>query len=257
MPSQIYSLAFQRRLIPSSIYRWGVLVAIVLTLIVTTGCAKPRSPNIELKMQVQPSGSPGIYLVAGTTNLPDQSRITIAAVRSLRPSLPLSVSSDSNSTYSILARQIVKVEKGNWQSTLNLWQVAEDGRFREVWQLNQSEIGLSLNPAPDVTFLALLDPATQPATLEKKLQQQDKKLQGSFVRYTADGQWYVQAAETLPVALPSSKTTPPSLKAENVNWGWGKRYEIKQAPPDSGFVTLPPERLNQTNAPLSQREFMR
>lgn len=257
MLGQFCPLTFKQRLISQNRYWQGVLVCLVLVLIMNSGCAKPRSPNVDLKMQVKQSGSPGVYLVTGSTNLPDQSLITVEALRSLSPDLPSSVSSNSDATYSILARQIVEVKQGNWQTTLNLWKVAADGRFREAWQINQSEQGLSLNPATDVAFIALLDPATQPPPLEQKLQQEGKKLQGRLVRFTDDGQWYIQAREILPVALPTGKTTPPPLRAEDINDGWGNRSVIQQEPQDSGFVGAPPEIGNQTNAPPSAREFMR
>lgn len=257
MRSKFCLLAFNKRL-TQHFGNWPrVLVAIVLLLILNVGCAKERSPNVELKMQVQQSGSPGVYVVSGSTNLPEKSLITVAAMRSLRSSLASSASSKPNGTYSILARQIVRVEKGKWQSTLNLWQVAPDGWFQEAWELKQSEMEMSLDPAPEVIFLALLDPASQPPAIEQKLQQQGKKLAGRLIRFTSDGQWYVQASEILPVALPSGKTTPRPIRAEDKNWGWGDRFVVKQEPPVSSFVGLPPDTLNPTSAPLSQREFMR
>ncbi len=208
-------------------------------------------------MQVQPSGRPGVYLVAGNTNLPDQSRITVTATRSLDSGVPPSTSSNPNTTYSILDRQIAKVERGNWQTTLNLWQIASDGRFREAWQLNQPELGLSITPASEVTFLALVDPVGQSPVVKQQLEQLGKKLEGSLVRFTSDGQWYLQTREILALALPTGKTTPPILRAEDRNGGWGDRFAIKQQSKSSDFVNLPPAPASQTDQPLSSSEFLR
>lgn len=257
MLDQFRPLTLKKRLSAQNRYWQRILVCLVLLLILNVGCAKRRSPEVDLKMRVQQSGSPGVYLVTGSTNLPEQSLITVMALRSIRSDSPSTVSANPNATNSILARQIVKVEHENWQTTLNLWQVAPDGRFREAWQLNQSEEGLSLNPAANVTFLALLDPAVQPLPIEKKLQQQDKNLRGRLVRFTDDGQWYVQASEVLPVALPTGKTVPPPLRAEDINGGWGNRSVIQREPQNSDFVGLPPEKIEKTTAPPSTTEFMR
>ncbi|MBW4648992.1 MAG: hypothetical protein KME06_09840 [Kastovskya adunca ATA6-11-RM4] len=207
-------------------------------------------------MQVQPSSRPGAYLVAGSTNLPEQSLIAVAATRSLRPGSTPDGVFQQNATYSILARQIVKVEQGNWQATLNLWQIAPNGQFQEAWQLNQSEMGVSVNPETEVTFVALVEPAIQSPALAQKLETLLANPSGELVRFTTDDQ-YIQATKTLLIPLPTGKTTPPVLGAEDENGGWGDRFLIKEEPPNAQPANLPPASETQTNAPLSSSEFLR
>lgn len=149
----------------------SLTLSIVLLLMLNTGCSQlpltvrqlpallpDLSTEANFPLRVTPLGRSGTYTVAGSTNLPDESRITVAAIRYLRPDNPRSQSLSSKPTYSILAYQDVKVNKGKWQTTLNLWKVAPDGQFQEAWQLEQSKIGLSLAPETEVTFLATVAP---------------------------------------------------------------------------------------------------
>lgn len=208
-------------------------------------------------MQVQPSSRPGAYLVAGSTNLPEQSLIAVAATRSLRPGSTPDGVFQQNATYSILARQVVKVEQGNWQTTLNLWQVAPNGQFQEAWQLNQSEMGISVNPATEVTFVALVEPAIQSPALAQQLKTLLANPVGDLVRFTTDAQQYIQATTTLLIPLPTGKTTPPVLGVEDENGGWGDRFLIQEEPPNAQSANLQPASETQTNAPLSSSEFLR
>jgi len=192
--------------------------------------------------------------VEGSTNLPDDSRIAIAAVRTLRPDKPLSENLNPNLTYSILAYQDVRVNKGKWQTSLNLWKVAPDGRFQEAWQLEQSKLGLSLKPDPEVTFLATVDPTDELSELESRLEKQGIKLVSSVVRNTADGEQFVQVTQVLPIPLPTGQTTPPEQRPEDLNGGWGPRYLIIPEPPNTIKLEMPKNR--RTNAPLSPTELM-
>ena len=98
------------------------LVSIVLLLTLSTGCSQLQStirqlptlfPNlysdVNFQLRVTPSSRLGVYTVTGSTNLPDKSRITVAAVRYLRLNKALSPTPTPNLTYSILGYQDVKV----------------------------------------------------------------------------------------------------------------------------------------------------
>jgi hypothetical protein len=233
-------------------YWQGQLVGAMFLLLLNLGCAKEREPNVELKIQVEPSSRSGVYRVSGNTNIPDQSLITVAAIRTLSAS----ESAATNTTYSILARQIVKVEQGTWQTTLNLWQVAPDGQFQEAWQGKQSQLG-ALKPDETVTFVALLDPASQPPALKQNIEASGRELQGRFIRFTNDGQWYLQASEVLPIALPTGKTTPPIIQTQDFNGGRGDRFVVKRDSKTTQGVNPPLTTMSQTTAPLSPAEFMR
>jgi hypothetical protein len=179
-------------------------------LLLTVGCTQPRSTQVELSMNVEPTSRPGVYTVSGSTNLPDESQIIVQGIRSLIP--PNQVVSTSNaSNYAILDRQSTKVSQGKWQATLKLWQVAPDGQYREAWQLTTAPLS-RLTPSTEVTFIAVIDPVKQAAALQQQLQSEGKKLEGANVRFTPDGQWYLQAQQTLAVTLPTGKTTPPVIR---------------------------------------------
>jgi hypothetical protein len=254
MLSQFCQLLFQQIQLLYFRSAWG---SILLLLVLCNSCSPPAPPDVDLKISVVKSaGRPGIYNVTGSSNLPDRSRITVAAIRYLRPAEERSLSPDQNATYSILARQIVEVAQGKWQSTLNLWQVAPDGRFQEVWQRNQSELGLSLNPATGVAFLATFEPAGQ-ITTPKQQSEQIQELQGSLVRFTSEGEQYVQASQTLPIALPAKEIAPSGFQAEDINGGWGNRSLAKPEPIVSRGIRSQTPKTDQTNAPLSPSEFLR
>ncbi|NES81411.1 MAG: hypothetical protein F6K10_08345 [Moorea sp. SIO2B7] len=227
----------------------------LVLLILNAGCFQIKSPTLDLTLQVESSGRPDTHKVIGTTNLPDNSKISVLALRYFQSANQLY--SRSQSDYSILARQEAEVTQGKWQTKLKLWQIAEDGHFREVWQINQSKLGISLNAAQGVNFLALFNPNIQTEEVKKQIQNPnltDNKL----VRFTDTGEWYLQASETKLIALPKGKTTPPRLKAEDINSGWGDRSQIRQESTGASRLSLP--RANQkspTDAPLSESELMR
>lgn len=253
MLSQLYQLFLQKIQPLYSFRKWVVLV---LLLALCASCSSPEAPDVDLKLSVQPAGRPGLYSVTGTTNLPDQSQIAVSAIRYLRPSGEEFIGPDPKATYSILDRRIVEVQQGKWEATLNLWQVAPDGRFREVWQLNQPETGLSLDPATEVSFTAIFDPAGQRRTAQQQnIPTQD--LQGTLVRFNNDGQPYVQASQTLQIPRPVGRRPPPVVKEEDINYGWGNRYQLKPQPPAANTIRTEPIKTEQTDAPLSPSEFMR
>jgi hypothetical protein len=215
------------------ILHYSRVVGVCFLLVVMTACTLPQSatPEIQLSMQVEPSGRPGIYTITGNTNLPDQSRITVSGIRYLRSSTEPVDLNNQEIPYSILARQTVEVAQGKWQTTLNLWQVAPDGRYQESWQLNESKLRQALTPNATVTFVAVLEPVGQPATLYQQLEN-NQKIQGDLVRFTPDGQQYLQVSQTLPVDLPKGKTAASGLTTQDLNHGWGDRNQLKSAKPD-------------------------
>lgn len=205
-------------------------------------------------MRVTPLGHEGKYEVVGNTNLPDDSRIAVAAIRYLRSDNQLSPDIIPEATYSILDYKDVKVNEGKWQITLNLWKIAPNGQFSEEWQLRESELGLELEPEPSVTFLATLSPTTQFSEVERQLNKQGIKVKSTVIRSTADGERYVQASQVLPIDLPTGKTTPPTLRPDDENGGWGPRYLLIPEPPI--IYKLEKPALRRTNEPLSPEEFL-
>ena len=236
-----------------------------ILLLVSTGCSEAKAPVANLTLQVEPAGRSGVYAVSGNTNLPDQSRITVSAIRYLSPSKAaplvagsLSSQAPSELTYAVLSRQNVLVNQGKWQTSLNLWQVAHNGQIREGWQLNQAELKFPLTPAPDVVFLATFEPTSQLPVIGQKLQEQGLQLEGNLARVTTDGQRYVQASQALSVALPTGKTTPPTLTAADLNGGWGDRSQITiEKPTGADLKPAASANTSQTTAPLSTDQFLR
>lgn len=244
----------------------GLAIA-VLVLVLSGGCSKTPlqidklpvllpefSTNANFQLRVEPSKREGFYTVTGTTNLPDESPIAVAAIRHLRPPDELPPSPSSKPTYSILAYQDVKVSQGKWQATLNLWKVAPDGRFQEAWQLEQSQLGLKFDPDKDVTFLATLAPTDPLWAVEQRLEKQGIKLVTTLIRNTVDGERYVQASEALSVPLPTASTAPPPQRPEELNGGWGPRYILLPEPPNKKKFEQPKDR--RIDAPLAPAEFM-
>ncbi|MCA1990841.1 MAG: hypothetical protein LDL41_02170 [Coleofasciculus sp. S288] len=253
MLTQSYQVCLQTI---QSLYSRSKWVVILLLLALCVSCSSQEAPDVELKLSVQAAGRPGLYSVTGNTNLPNQSQITVAALRYLRPTSDEFLSSNSDASYSILDRQIARVENGKWQATLNLWQVAPDGQLQEAWQLNQSQTGVSLDPSPEVSFLAIFDPQGQlPTSGQQQVSVQE--LQGSLVRFTNEGQSYVRASQTQRIALPSGRRPPPVLRAEEINDGWGKRYELEPEPGVASTIRPQPIKTKQSNAPLSPSEILR
>lgn len=248
-------------------YRLRGGVTLALLLVLTTGCQEVSlkagqlpsllpdlSTNANFQMSVTPSERAGIYTVAGTTNLPNESRIAIAAIRYLQVSKPPSKEIKPQRTYSIVAYQDIEVKEGKWQATLNLWKVAPNGQYKEAWQLEQSKLGLELEPEPKMLFLATVEPTDSLSELEQQLQKQGIKLVSNIVRNTVEGEQYVQDSQVLTVALPTGQTTAPPPRPNDLNGGWGPRYLLIDEPPNTNKFEQPNKR--RTNAPLHPGEYL-
>ena len=246
---------------PLMSFRRAFLCLMLPLLLCITGCKGLWSPSqlsdVPLNIRVAPLGL-GLYGISGETSLPQGTQLTVVAVRYL--TIDASVDADAaqfnpTPTYSILAYQPVKVAKGKWQTQLNLWQVAADGRYQESWQLEQARLGLALKPSENIVFLATLTPVDNLSALERQLAGLGQRLASGAVRSTPEGQRYAQVNQSLALALPTGSTTPPGPQANEVNYGWGDRYLIPQEPQNPYDLEFPRER--QTNAPPLPGEFLR
>ena len=222
----------------------------LLVLITCTSCtafnlSRDTASTVELSIrQAEASGRPGTYVVSGSTTLPEKTRITVAAVRDFQSS----EATETRQVYAILDRQFAEVQQGNWETTLNLWQVAPDGRFQENWQLSNASAAAA-EPVPTVTFLATLDPINQPPTLKDQFESQDNATQATLARFTTDGELYLEASKRLNIPLPSGRTTPPAATAPS-------------QPRTSGQPANPTANQNragwsQTSAPLVPDQLLR
>lgn len=238
------------------------IATLLFSLLLCTGCnllpiqVVSQGSNLELVIEtVEPAGRPGSYNLAGKTNLPDDTEITVAAVRYLQPNAEQSF--NEKPAYTILSRQRVLVDQGTWKTTLNLWQVAPDGRYREAWQLAATTLAGSLAPVANVTFVALLEPANLSEALKEQLSSENKQFEGSLVRFTPDGETYLQTSRAVALDLPTGKTSPPAPRPEDVNGGWGDRDRLPPQPPISSSTAPPAVKFEGTNAPLNPEEFLR
>lgn len=230
------------------------VVSIALSLVVV-GCSSPKSaPPSPLSLQVDPSKNSGEYTITGSANLPENTLITVMAIRSLDVADPLF--SESYTYTSILDRRFAEVRDGQWQTQLKLWQVAPDGQFQEIWQLDRSRWTFDPIPAPEVAFIALIEPDSQIPTLRQEFQAQGPPSTQNVVWLPTERTWYVQATQRLPVTLPTGKTKPPQLKAEDINWGWGERAATKP-PKTTDAKPRPTEPIEPDKTPLTPSQFMR
>lgn len=218
----------------------------------------PRLSGIGFDVRITPTQKPGVYNVTGGTPLPDKTPLRIVALRYLHPSTPANQALNPRPTYSILDYQPTQVHQGRWQATLHLWRVAPSGKYQEAWQLEQQKSHLPLKPDDKVLFLATVTSGPQSdviTTLQQELARQNKVLNSQQLRVTTDGQRYLQVSHDQAIALPTGGTTPPPLKPEDLNGGWGRRYLIPPEPKNPTRVELPNHR--RTNAAPAEEEFLR
>jgi hypothetical protein len=235
--------------------RSSQIAKLLLLLPLVSSCAQIQSifqwSNVELQIQVEPTSTPGTYSVSGRANLPENTQISVAAIRYLEPD-DRTKSLNANPTYSILAYQPADITQGHWQTNLNLWQVDADGNYQETWQIEQDKLGLSLAPDETVLFLATLTPIDDLSALEAELAKRGIRFPQGSILSTAEGFRYAQVQAALTVDLPTGETTP---NPEDDNFGWGDRYLIPQEPQNPTNLEFPAERL--TDAPPRQEELLR
>lgn len=187
--------------------------ALISLLIFCTGCTQisflgSAQPTTSLSMQVEATGEPGVYKVLGQTNLPERTRVTVQAIRALQsPGRDSQVASERS--YSILARTQVNVEKGQWQTSLNLLQSGTDGKL-ESWQQSNQALDLKLQPDHRVRFLAVTDPTENSIEVQSKTQE-------TSVQFTADGKSYLQTAQLMSIEPPIAKVVSQKSNPSVVN----------------------------------------
>lgn len=186
---------------------------LISLLILCTGCAQipflgsSQQASTNLSMQVETTSEPGVYKISGQTNLPEQTRITVQAIRALQiPGRDSQIASERS--YSILARNQVNVEKGKWQTTLNLFQPGQNGAL-ETWQQSNQELALRLQADNQVRFLAVTDPT------QNSIEVQSNQL--TSVQFTADGKSYLQTEQSMQIDPPTTKVATQKSNTTVVN----------------------------------------
>jgi hypothetical protein len=204
--------------------------------------------NVSLDWQIERT-QPGGYEISGKTDLPEQTQLTVAALRYLYPAVP---SVTAKPTYMILDYQSATVKQGKWQSQLNVWRTATNGSMQENWQLDQQELAMQFQPDANVVFLVTLAPIEQLTNLQRQLASRGERLASGMICSTETGERYAQSHQILAIAVPKGEAANP-VKAEN--FGWGRRYLMPFEPQNPTQLERPTER--QTNAPIRAEEFLR
>ncbi len=210
---------------------------LIAVLVFCTGCTAipfySQTAKTELSMQVESTRDPGIYQVTGRSNLPNQTRLTIQAIRNLQPN------SQSGQSYSILAQTEVKVEQGKWQTSLNLLQQDK----LEAWQKTAKALNLKSEPEKQVRFLAVTEPTENSIGIQS--QSTATGNQGTSIQFTADGRSYLQAEQVLSIELPRGNIIASEKPAQTV---------VKVAVQS---INQTKETKSQTDAELPTQAWMR
>ena len=206
------------------------------------GCAPAKTLKPELTLQVQPMSQSGRYAVSGQTTLPNQSRITVQAVRPLKP-LPTARLTNQQPLYAILDRQQVEVTDGKWQANLNLWGETT-GPAQELWQIKNSQLGLALRPETDVTFLAVSDALNGPLDI-KTNKDTNQPLENAVLQFSRDGSAYLQAKQITTISPPVSQTALKIIAPTAV--------QLKA----TAISSQQSEQKRQNDAPLLPLEYLR
>lgn len=253
----------------SAKWRWLQLLLLVISLLpLATSCKTlllpgqsflpGQSKEVSLQMEVAPNSDRSRYIVSGNTNLPDNTSITVAAIRYFNTAKNIANSADAtdstSATFAVLDYTSTTVKQGKWQAELALNQQGEDGRPWEAWQMQQSKLGLSLQPDETVSFVTTLKSMDQLVPLEQQLAEKGFRLPRGMIRSTTEGQRYAEVSQTIALAPPNPGQKPPSA-AEPHNYGWGDRYLLVKEPQNPTRLERPKE--PQTTAPPTAPEFLR
>ncbi|MFQ4136084.1 hypothetical protein PGN35_007160 [Nodosilinea sp. PGN35] len=230
----------------------------LLVLTLCAGCQaarlplSPPSPEATTLTIEATALAAGEFALEGTTNLPDNTRLTAIALRHL---VPQPATAGEQPFYSVLDYQPVTVVNGAWSAQLNLWRVAADGRYQEAWQAQLDTLELVAQPSATVQFAVTVAPHHVGAALSNRLTQAGRQRLAGVLRVTADGEPFLWVDRAIAVELPSGQTTPAVDLLARTNGGWGDRHLLVPEPPLP--YTLTPLNERQTNAPPTPGELLR
>lgn len=225
-------------------------VAVGLALV---SCQPVTTQVNQLSLIVEPSDRPGTYRLSGTTDLPDGTELTVQGLRHLQPQGQLLSELQAQDHYAILARNRVQVEAGQWSVTLQLWQPNGAGDPLESWQMVLPQSDRSFEASPDVQFTVSTPPSGDERRLDAQWQSSKVNPALGEIRFTPDGDWYLQARINRPIALPQGEV-PDNVALFNAN----PQLLAESAIPQAKAVTGAAADLERTtNAPLASSEMLR
>lgn len=217
------------------------------------GCQPVETQVNQLSLTVEPSDRPGTYRLSGTTDLPDGTELTVQGLRYLEPLGQLLSDIQDKDHYAILDRDRVQVEAGQWSVALQLWQPNGEGEPLESWQLALPQSDRSFEAAPDVQFTVSTPPSGDERRLDAQWQSSKANPAIGEIRFTPDGDWYLQAQAIRPIAPPQSEL-PAAVAVFNA----GANPSPEAALPRAKAVTGEVADLEPTNtAPLAPGEMLR
>lgn len=237
------------------------VLSAVLVVVLASGCDRlpvigrggenPIALTIE---QIAETGQPGAFTLSGTATLPNQTPLTVSAVRRLSTEAN-DPSSGSAPLFSVLDRKSAVVQDGRWQAQLELWEVSPEGFYQESWQQADKGLGLSQASA-GVEFRATLEPMDLSRTKVKNRSAILDQATNPLLNFTPGGQPYLKVSESRVVALPSSSVMASTGIPTANRSGWQGR-SLTDNPANSLTEQQPLPFQESDNLPLPDTNLLR
>ena len=237
------------------------LLSAVLIVVLTTACDRlptlgrgGQTPITLTIDQIAEPNQPGAFTLSGIATLPNQTPLTVSAVRRLIPEAT-GPSSDQEPLFSILDRKSAVVQDGRWQAQLAIWEVSPEGFYQEPWQ--RSDNGLAASQASTaIEFRATLEPTDLNQTAIKNRAAILDQATNPLLNFTPDGQPYLKASESRVVALPSPSVMASAGIPTANSPGWQGR-SLTDNSANSLTERQPLPFQDRDNLPLPQVNLMR
>lgn len=201
-----------------------IFLALVITL--NTSCSQvfsqlisplrgDSSDTVLTIDQVMKSNDPGQFTLSGKATLPEQTKLTISAIRRLTL-VADDQSANQDRLYGILDRKTALVEEGRWQAQLSLWEVNSEGYYQENWQGDDISISDNIEFSPSISFTLAVESQDLPNSKSQKLDDQ----MGQLIRFTPEGEPYLSVSKDVVVPLPQKIRASglESAEGSGVNW---------------------------------------
>lgn len=178
-------------------------IAIALTAGLAACGESPLSGDVnKILMTVESGDRPGVYELSGTTDLPEDTELLVQAVRVLTPTGQSLPEDSSEEHYAILDRDRILVSEGRWAVELQLWENS-NGTSAEYWQMQLPQSDRSFTPDNEVQFTVSMSPTGDERALEAQWQKSKQTPSDGVVSFTPDGEWFLQAEESIAITPPS------------------------------------------------------
>lgn len=208
--------------------------------------------------QVRESDGLGQFTLSGKADFPEQTQITISAIRRLTfPSNDKT--SNADRFYSILDRKTTLVKDGYWKAKLSLWEVNSEGYYQENWQANEAYPSDKISSNPTVNFLLTIEPKNFIDYTTNSNNSNFRKLDdqsNDLIRFTPEGESYLSVSKDLVIPLPQKVKAPRVESAQTPDTGWQKRTLLD---PTKSSIEKPSQLpfLNEDNLPLTSDNLMK